>query len=332
MHPFESKLAAGWLPEVWRDVTVLIAVSGGPDSVALLRALVAIQRRENSDGRLVVAHFNHQLRGASSDGDEAFVRELSRSLELACHVGRGSVQERAAECGDGIEAAARETRYEFLTSTAGQVGARYVVKGHTADDQAETILHRIVRGTGVAGLAGMPRVRALSPATTLLRPLLDFRRAEIIAYLNDLGQEFRIDATNVDPSLTRSRLRHDLLPRLAADYNPQVVDALLRLGTLAGEAQSIIDACTAELFDRHAVIRNDRVEMDCRQLSAEPRYLVRELFAKIWREQRWPLQAMGFAQWDELATLALAHHDIPRQMFPGPIIVERHGDRLVFNR
>ena len=135
-----------------------------------------------------------------------------------------------------------------MQSTAERLGARYVVTAHTADDQAETILHRILRGTGVAGLAGMRRARPLGPAATLIRPLLDVRRAEILAYLSELQQPFQDDASNSDLGFTRNRIRHELLPRLAADYNSDVVAALLRLGQTAHDAQQHIDAAVEELL------------------------------------------------------------------------------------
>ena len=159
MHPFEAQLAAAWPPEDWQDVTVVLAVSGGADSVALLRAMTAV--RGGGEGRLAAAHLNHQLRGAESDGDEAFVVELCGRLGIACEVGRTPAGELAAESGDGIEAAARDARYRFLAATAARLGARFVATAHTADDQAETILHRILRGTGIGGLAGIARTRPL---------------------------------------------------------------------------------------------------------------------------------------------------------------------------
>ena len=243
---FELRLAGSWPPEEWREVTVLVAVSGGPDSLALLRGLRALKIA--GDGRLVAAHVNHQLRGSESDEDERFVREQCESLGLPCEVGKAPVAAIADEQGDGIEAAARQARYAFLTEAAHRVGARFVATGHTADDQAETILHRILRGTGIAGLAGSPRTRALSPATTLIRPMLTVRRAEVLAYLDRLGQPFREDRTNADRRFTRNRIRHELLPELARQYNPHVVEALVRLGKLARESQAALEPMIEDLM------------------------------------------------------------------------------------
>ena len=169
LHPLETRLAEAWPPEDWQDVTVLVAVSGGADSVALLRAIVALKTA--GEGRLVAAHLNHQLRPAEAEADQALVVELCRRLGVACEVGRVRLDLAGPEGRDGLEAAARRARYQFLEATAARLGARFVVTAHTADDQAETILHRILRGTGIGGLSGMARARPLGPAT-LIRPLL----------------------------------------------------------------------------------------------------------------------------------------------------------------
>jgi tRNA(Ile)-lysidine synthase len=328
---FPRRFTAAWPPEDWHDLTVLVAVSGGPDSVALLRAMAGL--KSGGAGRLVVAHFNHQLRAAESDADQQFVTALAAELGLAVELGSGDVRADAAVQGDGLEAAARDARYQFLTRTAERLGARYLVTGHTADDQAETILHRVVRGTGLAGLSGMCRARPLSPAVTLLRPLLGFRRRELLDYLASLGQPYRHDASNLDPRFTRSRIREELLPQLARQYNPQVHEALLRLGELAAEAQGVMAGLIATLAER-CVKRNgdDAVEIDVRGVAQQPRHLVRELLIAVWKAQGWPQQAMGYDHWDQLAELTTSAATAGKRMFPGPVLAERDAERLRLTR
>ncbi|MEI8374735.1 MAG: tRNA lysidine(34) synthetase TilS [Planctomycetota bacterium] len=329
LYPFETRLAASWPPEDWKDLTVLVAVSGGGDSVALLRGLAALKLP--GEGRLIAAHVNHKLRGADSDADQAFVQQLCRQVELACEVATVTVDPTAGS--QGIEATARRVRYAAMEEMAGRLGARFVVTAHTADDQAETILHRILRGTGIRGLSGMSRSRRLGPAT-LLRPLLGTARAELAAYLRDRQQPFRTDVSNYDVRFTRNRIRKELLPRLAAHYNPTIVDALLRLGELAGESQSLIDVMVCDVAQRclrH--VGRDEVRLDLNILAAQPLHLVREVLMEVWRQQGWPLVAMGFAEWGLLAAMISAttkqSTDGPRKrMFPGAIVAEIREDAL----
>lgn len=375
---FRHVLARSWPAEAWQDVTVLVAVSGGADSVALLRGLA--EMKQSGVGRLVVAHFNHRWRGEQSAGDEAFVSELAASLGLSVELGRaetegakaslgesgesgesdvscdsdvsGESSARAAlldlNCqwrsewgttgGEGLEASARRARYDFLLAAAQRRGARYVATAHTSDDQVETILQRIVRGTGIAGLAGIPRARALSPAVTLIRPLLDVSRAEVLAHLGELGQSYREDASNADVRFTRNRLRHELLPLLARDYNPQVQQALLRLGSLAAEAQGVVEQQVEALLqnverhvERHVERQSAaRVCLNCAALASASDFLIRELLARIWREQNWPLQAMNHAKWCELSALARGGDACCN--LPGSIRAEKRGEWLTFTR
>jgi len=329
-HDIVEKLAAAWEPTEWRDVTVLLAVSGGVDSVAMARAMKTL--KVGGAGRLAIAHFNHQIRVHDSTKDEAFVSELCGQLGLDFYVGRAAPGQIVGGSTDGVESASRDARYKFLKQISAKIGARYVVTAHTADDQVETIIHRIVRGTGIAGLSGMARARPLGQAVTLIRPLLGLRRAELIEYLNDLGQSYCHDMTNDDIQFTRNRIRHGLLPILRKDFNPNVIDAILRLGSLAGEVQTLVDEIVCGLIDRCVVAREaGYVQIDVGQLAGKPSYAVREFFIAVWKECGWPMQSMGFVQWKELSDLRkLGTGDAPvKKTFPGNILVEVCGDKML---
>jgi tRNA(Ile)-lysidine synthase len=325
---FTDKLARNWPPAGWRDVTVVLAVSGGPDSVALLRATQTLAA--GGAGRVVAAHYHHGLRAEEADLDARFVARLCAELALECVTRRAAPQALTATKGGSLEAAARKARYRFLRATAQSAGARFVATGHTADDQAETILHRILRGTGLSGLGGIPRARPLTTGVTLIRPLLAFRRTEILEYLRSLGQAFREDSSNEDPQFTRNRLRHKLLPRIAADFNPDVVAALVRLGSLARESQSLTDRLADELAERCDVRRQgSMVELDCRPLCEAEPLLVRAMLAGIWQQQDWPLRDMSYEKWSSLAAMAqAAAPQRAAQVLPGAIRAERSDHRL----
>lgn len=327
---FEAKLAAEWAPEQWAGLTLLVAVSGGADSVALFRGLVRLN--ETGRNNIQVAHLNHLTRGKDSDGDAAFVESLCSDLGVDCHVGGVDVAQLARQSSEGMEESARRARYEYLQLTAEQLGARYVVTAHTADDQVETILHRIVRGTGLAGLAGMPRARPLGPAVSLIRPMLAIRRSEVIEYLGELEQSYREDVTNRDLSFTRNRIRHTLLPTLASELNPNVDEALLRLGCLAAEAQRLIDSEAALLLERCVEpAPSGGILLRCEPLRDAVPYLVREMLIYLWSERGWPQQSMGFQQWEQLSAMAVADGD-SKKMFPAGVTVEKKGGQLTLTR
>ena len=209
-----------WLPrlhshlERLRGSGVVVAVSGGGDSVGLLRVL---QASATGFGlRLSVAHLDHGTRGEEGRGDARFVADLASSLGLPFDLGHWR-----ASRPNHFEADARRGRYEWLAGVARARGARHVAVGQTLDDQAETVLHRVVRGTGLRGLAGMPSRRRLEPGVVLVRPLLGVSRIEVRDYLEAIGQRFREDSTNLDTSRTRARIRLELLPEPGRNVQPE---------------------------------------------------------------------------------------------------------------
>ena len=222
---------------------VAVACSGGADSVALLRILVDL--REELGIVLSVAHFHHQIRGAEADADEQFVRELAAALQLEFHSGSGDVPVHAGAQKISLETAARELRHQWFAGLVQQSKAQQskaeqskaeqgkvdkIATAHTLDDQAETVLMRILRGTGARGLAGIAPAQR---AKHLVRPLLEISRREIEAYLKAIGQPWREDSSNLDFGHTRNRIRHTLLPLLERDFNPAIRQTLADLAELA---------------------------------------------------------------------------------------------------
>ncbi len=282
---------------------MVVAVSGGPDSVALLRALLDSGQHSSAEP-FVVAHLNHGLRGAESDGDEDFVRRLCAELGVVAHC--ESLDVRSASVGANLEATARGLRYDWLAGIARKVGAAWVATGHTANDQAETVLHRLLRGAGMAGLRGIALRRELTSGVTLIRPLLSVTRREVIAYLEEIGQATRLDSTNLDPTLTRNRLRHELLPLLADRYNPQVVAGLCRLAAQAEEIFVTEEECARALLAEAELPRAGKILVfDRQRLATAPRHRLREAFRLLWQREGWPMGEMGFDAWERLAEVTL---------------------------
>jgi tRNA(Ile)-lysidine synthase len=308
---------------------VIAAVSGGADSTALLVALNSLRRKKKLD--LAAVHANHALRGEESDADERFVRELCERLKVPLACRRLVVPLHATEREEGIEATARKLRQNFFAETARELGVKFVATAHTADDQAETVLHRIIRGTGLAGLAGIPSARSLASGVVLIRPLLSLRRSDIVEFLAAVGQEFREDRSNRDRTFTRNRLRHELLPYLTEQFNPQVTDALGRLATHAAEAQSVVDRQVDRLRRRAVVKQSDlRIVLDVGPLRHAKPFLVCELLRQLWVAQAWPLQEIGQADLERLADLVRIANGACE--LPGGVIAKRSRGSLTIER
>jgi len=305
---------------------VVVAVSGGPDSVALLRALAAA-----GVGPLVVAHLNHLLRGADSDADEAFVQQQTATLSagsvtsVECRCRRLDVAGLARAEKDNLESTARHVRYEWLAEVARTCRAPWVATGHTADDQAETVLFRLLRGTGLRGLRGIAARRELVPGVQAVRPLLGVTRDEVLAYLKELGQPYRLDPSNADLRLARNRIRHELLPLLTKHYNQAAVPILCRLAAQAEETFNDLEQRAGHLLAETELPRAGPVLVfDRQKLVAEPRFLVRELFRLVWQREGWSMDAMDFHAWDRLA--AVCHGEVVAVDLPQRIHVQwRNG-------
>ena len=237
----------------WEGQGILAAVSGGADSVALLRCLHALRPRLGF--RLYAAHLDHGIRGEEARQDAEFVQALCQALGVACHVGRADVPALAAAQGLSLETAARQARYAFLEEAMAHFGAQWAALAHHGDDQAETLLLHLFRGSGGRGLCGMEARRG-----PYIRPFLGLGRQALEEYLKGLGQPWRTDATNLSPDTgLRNRLRLELLPWLAAHVNPRVSSALCRTAELlqadedylsAAARQALEEARLAQGFDR----------------------------------------------------------------------------------
>ena len=216
-----------------------VAVSGGADSVALL--LLLLEWRERLGIVLSAVHFNHKLRGKVSDADEKFVAKLAAKHDLEFHTASADIAKKAKKERANLEDAGRRARYDYFRLLAGSGACTRIAVAHTADDQAETVLAHIFRGTGLAGLGGIhPR------AHPVFRPLLGIRRAELRAYLRRRKQSWREDATNRDTKRLRARIRRRLLPLLEKQFQPAIVEHLATLATLAREDENFLEILTEQ--------------------------------------------------------------------------------------
>ena len=246
----------------------MVAASGGPDSTALLRSLHRL--RDEYRLTLHVAHLNHDFRGAEADHDAVFVQRLADGLGLPCSIDKQDPIAYQRERGvSSFEQAAREMRYAFLSAVAASVGATAIALGHTADDQAETVLLHLLRGSGLQGLRGMAEVAEWPwpeprPGPLLFRPLMGVTKADAAAYCRELGQLYREDSGNYMWRFTRNKVRLDLMPKLSRDYNPRVREALTRLSRAAADE---VDYVESELSRHWPNIVEERGDCDAVSLS-----------------------------------------------------------------
>jgi tRNA(Ile)-lysidine synthase len=252
-----------------RGDRVVVAVSGGADSVALLSLLLEVRTQFELD--LIVAHLNHNLRGTASDEDEEFVRVLAHRLGTRFISEKIPAEDVKARLG-GLENWAREQRYAFLLRAAGSVHSQKVALGHTMNDQAETFLMRLFRGSGSVGLSAMSFRREM-----FIRPLLSIQRKEILEYLKLRGIQWREDASNLDTQYLRNRLRQELIPSFQDRYNPKIVPQLAATADILREESEALRFWAAEVFDREAIIEGNSVCWNVENLVSLPSGLQKRL-------------------------------------------------------
>jgi tRNA(Ile)-lysidine synthase len=321
-----------------------IGISGGADSVAMLRIFAEL--RDELGIAVLVLHFHHQLRGAEADEDECFVKALSEKFTFEFESGRADVAGEARLHGWNLEDAARRLRYEFFASVAEARGLKRVAVAHTANDQAETVLSHLLRGTGLTGLAGI-----YPSAGLIIRPLLELERDELRAFLSELGQTWREDATNQDTSRTRARIRHQLIPLLLRDFDAAAVTRLSRLAGHAREDETFWRALEDEriraLASRESsaaisirvadilsplpslVSADRRAEADPESVSRSTLALTRRLVRRIFAELRGSREQLTSGHVESVLDLATKSQSGAKLDLPG-VCVERIFDVLRF--
>ena len=326
-----------------RGARVLVAVSGGPDSVALLRALLRLQPALRL--RLHVAHLNHRLRPEAAD-DAAFVRALALSWNLPVTVREEEVEHRCRREGWSLEDGARRVRYEFFAAVAAQQSAEAVAVAHTADDQAETVLMRLMRGASLLGLGAIPPKRPLEgaagapapaaarrrrqPDVWVVRPLLGVWRDEVLAYLREEGLAYREDASNRDSRFLRNRVRHELLPLLQREYNPNIKGTLAQLAEQSRADYAYLSEAAARQWRR--VSAADRspaaVALSIPRLRRQPKALQRQLVRQAIERVKRGVGQLEFRHWQEVERL-VAERPVGTVLdLPGGVQVTREATQV----
>ena len=302
--------------------TVLCAVSGGADSVAMLRALLELRERLGVTVR--ACHLNHLLRGAESDRDEAFVCALCEALRVPLDVQRRDVAAFAAAQGLGVEEAARDVRYRVLREAASRCGAERIALAHTLDDNLETMLFHLARGAGTQGLAGIPPVRG-----ALIRPLIGTSRAEVEGYLYALHQRYVNDSSNDSADFTRNRIRREVVPVLR-EINPRCAEAAGRAARLLRKDEEYLqaqaDALRVDMTRRDA----EGLHLGCAAFAAAPDALRGRILRGALREVGMPMAECTIALVRRLTALACGDGAGGELSLPGGLVaVRQYGDLLL---
>ena len=308
---------------------VLVAVSGGADSVALLHALVALRGAFRLS--LSLAHLDHGLRPDSA-ADADFVRELGRRWRLPTTVERRPVRALCAREGWSLEDGARRVRYQFLLETACRDSASRIALAHTADDQAETVLMRLVRGTGLMGLGAIPVSRRLAEGVTVARPLLEVWRRDVLAYLRHERLAHREDATNADHRFVRNRIRHELLPLLERDYNPNIKGALTQLAEISRWDYAYLQEAAERQWKRVAKERADHprtVAIAVAPLLRQPKALQRQVVRRALQRVQGEPGQLEFRHWVEIERLCRERPVGTCLDLPGGVRLRREPERVV---
>ncbi len=325
---FENQLEQNLKRLIVAGQGVLLAVSGGRDSMALLHGMTRL-RRVLEIPQIVVAHLDHGLRGDAGRRDAELVESVCRSLDVLAVIsvcGAGQL-ERASR--GSLEESARIARYEFLQSTAQQHGTRLIATAHHAADQAETVLHNILRGTGLRGLRGIPERRGLSDSVELIRPMLTIQDDAIKEYVQHHSIAFASDATNMDSRFTRNRIRHKLLPLLTAEFNPGVQGSIVRLAEQTQELLLSLDVVAESLLTDAVLERTPgHCRLDVRRLTQHAEPLIRHALTVLWLQQDWSRKDMSRDHWHRLTAMLL---DPPPSAIdlPGSIRAELRGNLLL---
>lgn len=309
-----------------RSHRVLVSLSGGADSTALITALHSLA--SDLKLQLYAVHFDHGLRPESAE-EAHFVKVLCGTLGIKLHIEPLNVsQGEPVDQVSGIEELARNLRYAVLHQLAVSLDCRFVATGHTANDQVETVLQRLLRGTGLWGLVGIRETRPLE-STTLIRPLLKLRREELENYLTSIGRSWLEDASNRDLRWTRNRIRHELLPSLREHFNPHVDEHIAQLSEHVQAVVTYVEQeatrlCEKALLDAQPALQ----KWDVDQLRSSDPLLRGEALRLQWRRLRWSESGMTRPHWESLTQLIDSAPPAMRHL-PGRITASRRGNLLV---
>lgn len=309
------------------EESVLLGVSGGPDSVALALAFLAIQNQYRLN--LGIAHINHQLRGEESMRDETFVRKLAETHKIPFHLERVDVAALARKNRRSVEEAARDVRYDYFKRTCRENAYTKTALGHNLNDNAELILMNLLRGSGPRGLSGIPHTRD----NWIIRPLMELSREEILDFLKAENQDHVTDSTNLETVYLRNRVRHLLLPLLEKEYNPGMTLNLNRLGRILRDEETWMESETTAVFDRSVIkSSDDELHLCLKSFNTLATALKRRVARKALEQVKSDLRRITLAHIDAITQLAGATTPGASLDLPDQIRIIKQNNTLCFKK
>ncbi len=307
---------------------VMAAVSGGPDSVFLLEALVHLKNKFGVK-KLIVCNLDHGLRGKESQEDSLFVKDLTEKLGLE-FIHKTVDLKKAAKGDLSTEEIARAARYQFFREAASSAGVNVIATGHTLDDQAETILMRIVKGAALKGIVGISPLRE-DGDMMIVRPLIELEKANIVDYLNEKGMIYRIDSTNLKPVYFRNVVRSEIIPFLER-YNPKLKRVLFNLAEHLREDFEFISDQKAEVSGRILSSGKNSAEIKLKDIAVQPRTIQKEILRDALERSGGEVKKLSFRHWKEMESLIRYKQKGSSVDLPGSIRVTRTGTSITFHR
>jgi len=310
-----------------RQDRVLVGLSGGKDSVTLLYILNALKK--DYEIELYVAHLDHKIRGEDSRKDREFCEALTKRLGLVIESGEADVSDLTKEKGLSLEEAARIERYNFFKYVAQKNSIKKIAVGHTRDDQVETVLMRMIRGSGMMGLSGISPVREIF-GLTVVRPLIEVSRSEIEEFVKSNKLEFRHDATNDEIIFTRNKIRHELLPYLEENFNPNIKEILSNMADNLRSENDFIEKFSIRKFRSISTRKDGEIILDLKGLKRQHVAIQKRILRTAIRELKGNLRRLTYQHWKELEDLIDYMPAGSKLDLPSGIDVVKKRDCIIF--
>ena len=316
-----ANISDAWPTKDWVNSKLIAAVSAGADSVAMLHLLNMVLKRAGGNGQIIVLYCNHNTRPECAD-EQDFVQQLAKQIDCK-FVCRDLGPYSTGQSEDSL----RVARYDAFVNVAHDHGTRYVATAHHADDQIETVLFRIIRGTGISGLAGIPPLR-IQKDVTFVRPVLGIRRIELRQFLSEINQPFCEDPSNASSNYSRNFIRNELLPSISHKFGAQSLDSILRLAEQASQIERYLDELVDAFWADSVQITNGQATVTLTDIRQQPEFVLSHLVRALWKKMNLPQQEMTQKKWSQITRAIADASNVSLQM-PGKTTVEVFADKMV---